>query len=51
VAGDLNVKVGEERHMRLKVYAAEAGETIKSLIRRWIDEQVPPLPREREATE
>lgn len=47
---DLTVDVGPDRHQRLKVHAAEVGTTIKALLRRWIDENLPPLPRESEAT-
>jgi hypothetical protein len=35
---------------RLKIYSAATGQTIKSLVNRWLDERLPPLPREREAT-
>lgn len=35
---------------RLKIYSAVTGQTIRSLVSRWLDEKLPPLPCESEAT-
>jgi hypothetical protein len=46
----LNADVDESVFRRLKVYSAATGQTIKSLVNRWLDENLPALPRESEAT-
>jgi len=46
----LNADVDESVFRRLKVYSAATGQTIKSIVNRWLDEKLPPLPRESEAT-
>jgi hypothetical protein len=47
---DLTVEVDEDLIRRLKVHSAITGQTVKSLVRRWLDEKLPPLPRGSEAT-
>jgi hypothetical protein len=47
---DLTVEVDEGLIRRLKVYSALTGKAIKVLVSGWLDEKLPPLPREIEAT-
>lgn len=47
---DLTVEVDEGLITRLKVYSALTGKAIKVLVGGWLDEKLPPLPREIEAT-
>lgn len=47
---DLNVEVDVSLITRLKVYAAIVGQPVKVIVARWLDEKLPPLPQESEAT-
>lgn len=47
---DLNVKVETDLLTRLKIYSAFVGLPMKVLVAKWLDEKLPPLPRESEAT-
>lgn len=47
---DLTVEVDLDLFTRLKVYSALTGKAIKVLVGAWLDEKLPPLPRESEAT-
>lgn len=40
----LTTDVDEDVKRRLKVYSAMTGQTIRSLVNRWLDEALPPLP-------
>ena len=43
---DLTVEVDEDLITRLKVYAALTGRTGKFWVAKWLNEHLPPLPRE-----
>jgi hypothetical protein len=47
---DLTVEVDETLVTRLKVYSALTGTAAKVWVSRWLDEHLPPLPQESEAT-
>jgi hypothetical protein len=47
---DLTVEVDVSLIKRLKVYSAITGRPVKTLVSRWLDEKLPPLPQESEAT-
>ena len=47
---DLNVEVETSLIKRLKIQSALMGQTIKALVARSLDEKLPPLPQESEAT-
>lgn len=49
MAKAVNAKVDDTVFLRLKLYSAATGQTIKSILNRLIDEKMPPLPREIEA--
>jgi hypothetical protein len=49
-AKDLNVKVETTLIKRLKIQSALTGQTIKALVAKILDEKLPPLPQESEAT-
>jgi hypothetical protein len=46
---DLTVEVDADLIRRLKVYSALTGKAVKALVSAWLDEKLPPLPRESEA--
>jgi hypothetical protein len=47
---DLTVEMDASLIKRLKVYAALLGQPVKVVVAKWLDEKLPPLPRESEAT-
>lgn len=49
-AKDLTVKVETTLITRLKIQSALTGQTIKALVAKILDETLPPLPQESEAT-
>lgn len=49
-AKDLTVEVETNLITRLKIQSALTGQTIKALVAKILDEKLPPLPRESEAT-
>ena len=49
-AKDLTVKVETTLITRLKIQSALTGQTIKALVAKILDEKLPPLPQESEAT-
>jgi hypothetical protein len=46
----LTTDVDKDVKRRLKIYSAVTGQTIRSLVNKWLDEALPPLPHESEAT-
>jgi hypothetical protein len=47
---DLTVEVDERIKKRLKLYSVATGEAMKNIVGRLLNESLPPLPRQSEAT-
>jgi hypothetical protein len=47
---DLTVEMEASLIKRLKVHAALLGQPVKVVVAKWLDEKLPPLPQESEAT-